>query len=409
MQRTDVAIIGAGQAGLAMSRCLQDLGIDHLVLDRGAVAQRWRSLPWRDLRLLTPNWMTRLPGHRYDGPDPKGFMDRSALVRLLERYADTAPVQTRTAVRRLSDLWGRYLIDTDGAPILARAVVIATGACDRPLVPRSLTPPGAGIMTMHSAAYEHANGLPSGGVLIVGASATGVQIARELRAAGREVTLAVGRHIPMPRRYRGQDIFDWLDRSGILADRWDGVRDLTAARRQPSMQLSGRGQIDLGLLARMGVRVTGRVLGVEAGHVRLGDTLAADLVAAEARRQRVLARIDAFIAAAGLDAPADPVAWQPQLLPQSGPSRIDLRAQGIATVIYATGYRRDYRWLDLPVLDARGELIHDGGVLPLPGLYALGLRFLRRRSSNFIDGVGRDAEELSHHLAGFLGQSRLAA
>jgi putative flavoprotein involved in K+ transport len=409
MQRTDVAIVGAGQAGLAMSRCLQGLRIDHLVLDRGGVAERWRSLHWRDLQLLTPNWMTRLPGYRYEGPDPEGFMDRAALIRLLERYAAPAPVQTGTAVQRVSDLSGRYLIDTDRGPILARAVVIATGACDRPCVPGWAEGLGAGVRAMHSEDYTSPERLPAGGVLVVGASSTGVQIARALRAAGREVTLAAGRHTHMPRRYRGHDIFHWLDLAGVLADRWDQTRDLAAVRRQPSLQLSAWGSIDLGVLARMGVRVTGRVLDAAAGQVRLGHTLAGDLAAAEARCHRVLARIDTFVEANKLDAPVDQGAWRRPLRPRSAPLQIDLKAQGIGTVIFATGYRRDYGWLDLPVVDAQGELVHDGGVLPLPGLYALGLRFLRRRSSNFIDGVGRDAEDLSLHLADFLGHRRMAA
>jgi putative flavoprotein involved in K+ transport len=207
MQRTDVAIIGAGQAGLAMSRCLQGLRIDHLLLDRGNVAERWRSLRWRDLRLLTPNWMTRLPGYRYDGTDPDGFMDHAALVRLLERYADTAPLQTQTTVRRMSRLWGRYLIDTDRGPIVARAVVIATGACNRPALPGWAGALPATVLRLHGSDYIDPAELPPGGVLVVGAAATGVQIARELVVAGREVVLAVGKHSRMPRRYRGRDIF----------------------------------------------------------------------------------------------------------------------------------------------------------------------------------------------------------
>jgi putative flavoprotein involved in K+ transport len=409
MQRTDVAIIGAGQAGLAMSRCLQGLRIDHLLLDRGNVAERWRSLRWRDLRLLTPNWMTRLPGYRYDGTDPDGFMDHTALVRLLERYADTAPLQTQTTVRRMSRLWGRYLIDTDRGPIVARAVVIATGACNRPALPGWAGALPATVLRLHGSDYIDPAELPPGGVLVVGAAATGVQIARELVVAGREVVLAVGKHSRMPRRYRGRDIFHWFDRAGLLADRWDQAPNLAAARRQPSLQLSGHGPIDLGLLAGMGVRLAGRARAADGRRLRLADTLATDIAGAEARCHRTLARIDAFIERAGIAAPADPDAWCQPVAPRPGPTRIDLRAQGIGTVIFATGYRRDYRWLDLPVLDARGELIQDGGVLPLPRLYALGLPFMRRRSSSFIDGVGRDAEDLAAHISASLGHRNIAA
>ncbi|WP_209428187.1 NAD(P)/FAD-dependent oxidoreductase [Pararhodobacter sp. SW119] len=409
MRSTDVAILGAGQAGLAMSRCLSARGIDHLLIERGAVAERWRALRWAGLRLLTPNWMTRLPEHRYTGPDPDGFMTPLALVRLLEDYARPAPILDRTAVRRLSRHGGRYLLDSDAGPIRARCVVIATGACDQPAVPPWAADLPSRLHRLHSADYAVPDHLPPGGVLVVGAAATGAQIARELHAAGREVVLAVGRHTRIPRRYRGRDIFHWLDRTGILADRWDQAANLLSARRQPSLQLSGRGPVDLGVLSRMGVQLVGHAHGAEGARLKLSGTLAADLDAAEARCHRTLARIDAFIDHTGLDAPADPDAWQAPDAARTGPATLDLRGRGIGTVIFATGYRRDYGWLDLPVLDAQGELLHEGGVLPLAGLYALGLPFLRRRSSSFIDGVGRDAVALSAHLAATLGHRRQAA
>lgn len=409
MQQTDVAILGAGQAGLAMSRCLTRRGIDHLVIERGTVAERWRAQRWADLRLLTPNWMTRLPGHRYSGSDPDAFMTPAALVRLLEDYARPTPLLTHTTVHRLSRRGGRYWLATDAGSIRARAVVIATGACDHPSLPAWAAELPTQVFRLHSTDYSTPADLPKGGVLVVGAAATGAQIARELVAAGREVVLAVGRHTRMPRRYRGHDIFRWLDRANILADRWDQSPNLPAARQQPSLQLSGHGPVDLGALSDMGVRLTGRAEGVDATRLRFADTLSHDIEAAEARCHRTLGRIDGFIARAASDAPADPDAWVPPVIAQPAPTMLDLCASGIGTVVFATGYRRDYRWLDLPVLDARGELIHDGGVLPLTGLYALGLPFMRRRSSSFIDGVGRDAEDLAARLAATLGQGRLAA
>lgn len=409
MLNTDVTIIGAGQAGLAMSRCLRTLGIEHLLIERGAVAERWRAMRWDGLRLLTTNWMTRLPGHRYTGPDPDGFMDRATLVGLLEDYGQDAPLLAQTAVRRLAPLGGRYMIETDRGPIRARAVVIATGLCDRPRLPNWANAIGDAAQVLHAAYYARPDALPAGGVLVVGASASGVQIARALAEAGRAVTLAAGRHTRMLRHYRGHDIFHWLDQAGALDDRWTEVPDLTAARRQPSLQLRGGGQIDLGLLHRAGVRLAGRAVGVTGGRGRLAETLATDMAASEVRLRRTLVRIDRHIAATGQDLPTDPHSWHAPRAPRTTPAIVDLRAEGIGTVIFVTGYRRDYGWLHLPVLDGDGELIHRGGVLPQPGLYALGLRFMRRRSSNFIDGVGRDAEELAAHLAAFLGQRRLAA
>jgi putative flavoprotein involved in K+ transport len=199
MKRTCVAILGAGQAGLAMSRCLRDRGIDHLVIERGGVAERWRGLRWAGLRLLTPNWMTRLPGFDYAGPDPDGFMTPAALVWLLEGYAGAAPILERTAVRRLTRQNGRYHLQTGAGPIGVRCVVIATGACDRPRLPPWAAALPARIHRLHSAEHSAPDDLPPGGVLVVVAGATGVQIAAELRAAGRDVVLAVGRHTRMPR------------------------------------------------------------------------------------------------------------------------------------------------------------------------------------------------------------------
>jgi putative flavoprotein involved in K+ transport len=409
MPGTDVAILGAGQAGLAMSRCLAARGIDHVLLERGDVAERWRRIPWEALRLITPAWMTRLPGHRHLGPDPDAFLDRAAVVALLEAYAraGAAPVATRTRVEHVAAARFGYRIATDRGKWTARAVVIATGACDEAATP-AWAGRIAGPEVLHASAYSRPAALPSGGVLVVGASASGAQIARELRAAGRSVTLAVGRHVRLPRRYRGRDIMHWLDRAGILDTSWDAVPDIAAARRAPSMQLTGRGgNIDLHALAAEGVRLVGRVTGADGARLALARSLPVEAAASEARLARLLDRIDAHIATAGTAAP-DPD--RPTgFMPEPGPAALDLRAEGIGAVILATGYRRNYRWLDLPVLDAAGELRHDGGITSAPGLYALGLRFLRRRSSSFIDGVGRDAEALAPAIAAFLGASRRAA
>jgi putative flavoprotein involved in K+ transport len=411
MRRTDVLIVGAGQAGLAMSACLAARSIGHALIERGRVAERWRSERWDALRLLTPNWMTRLPGHAYAGPDPKGFMSAREVADLLEAYAGAiaTPVETGTRVDGLRAAPGGFRIDTDHGPWTARAVVIATGACDRPALPAWAGALPARIHQVATPAYRNPGALPPGGVLVVGASATGVQLAREIRASGREVTLAVGRHTRMLRRYRGRDIMEWLDATGILTEPAARVTDLAAARAQPSMQLSGQpGGPDphLAALAAEGVRVTGRALGADGARLRLRPDLAEQCAASDARLARVLARIDAHAGAPGAEAPADPDAWRAPDHPACQRTVLDLDAEGIRTVIWATGFRRDYRWLHLPVLDAAGELRHQGGVTAEPGLYVLGLRFLRHRSSNFIDGVGRDAEALASHIATHLAARR---
>jgi putative flavoprotein involved in K+ transport len=407
--RSDVAIIGAGQAGLAMSACLTARGIEHVLLERGRIGERWRSERWDSLKLLTPNWMTRLPGHAYRGPDPDGFMSKVAVTRLLEEYAFRidAPISERTRVLRVSAASGGYLVATDRGTWWARAVVVATGACHGGAVPAWARALPRRIHQVVPERYRRPGELPRGGVLVVGASATGVQLAEEIHASGRPVTLAVGNHVRLPRRYRGRDIMHWMDASGLLDERAEQVPDITAARRQPSLQLVGRpgASLDLPRLASLGVSLVGRALDVSGERLALADDFRRQCAAAERRRRRLLARIDAHIARSGIAAPDDPAAWRTPAVAEAARDVLDLRAAGIETVLWATGYRRDYPWLDVPVLDAAGELSHRGGVTPAPGLYALGLRFQRRRNSSFLDGVGRDAEELADDIARHLCRS----
>jgi putative flavoprotein involved in K+ transport len=284
-------------------------------------------------------------------------------------------------------------------------VVIATGACDVPALPGWAADLPRRIRQLTAAIYRRPDDVPCGGVLVVGAAASGAQIAEELRLSGHPVTLAVGSHARLPRRYRGRDIMEWMDRSGVLADPAAAERDLAASRRQPSLQLVGRPGPDLDLprLAGIGVTLVGRASGVAGDRLALAGDLASQVAASERRRLRVLARVDAHIAQAGIAAPDDPGAWALPYVPLDADGRgLDLR--GIESVVWATGYRRDYAWLDVPVLDAAGELVHDGGVTAAPGLYALGLPFQRRRNSTFLDGVGRDAAELAAGIAGALGR-----
>lgn len=409
MHRTDAVIIGAGQAGLAMSRCLGALGVEHVVLERGRIAERWRSARWDSLRLLTPNWMTRLPGRVYRGPDPDGFMSMPEVAGLLEDYAAAfaAPVIEGTEVRAVRPAaFGGYVVETTDGVWHSRTVALATGACDRPAVPsisRALPPE---IVQMAPSAYRRPADLPDGGVLVVGAAATGVQLAEELHRSGRPVTLSVGRHTRVPRRYRGQDIMAWLDRAGILAEPAAAVRDLKRARTQPSFQLAGRsdgGAVDLASLNALGIRIAGRTAAIEGGTVRFHDDLTETLGRAQATLDRLLERLDG-VAGPG-DPPPEPEARRPIALPPS-PVHLDLAAEGIRSVVWATGYRRAYGWLQVPVLDDCGEIIHEGGVTPAPGVYVLGLSLLRRRNSTFIDGVGADAAALARRLRDFLDNPR---
>ena len=413
MPKTAVVIIGAGQAGLAMSRSLSDLDIEHVVLERGSVAQRWRSHGWDSLRMLTPNWMTRLPGFQYDGHDPDGFMSVAELVAFLQRYAvlSGVPVLGDTTVQRVEP-WGTgFRVQTSRGAWCADSVVVATGYSERPFVPPLSAGLSPSVLQMVPAAYRNPSQLPPGGVLIVGSSSTGVQLADEIHQSGRQVTLAVGRHTRLPRRYRGRDILWWLERMGSMSEDIASVRDAKASRNQPSLQLVGRpdhASLDLRGLRERGVRLVGRLRAVDGVRVHLNDDLVAKTAAADIKMAETLRRVDAFVARTGADAePAAPFepTWP---LAAGAPATIDLAAAGIATTIWATGYRRSYPWLKLRVLDARGEIIHDGGVTAVPGLYVLGMRFQRRRHSNFIDGVGADARELADHIAGTLANRRVA-
>jgi putative flavoprotein involved in K+ transport len=410
MKRTDTVVIGGGQAGLAASRCLSDRGVDHVVLERGRVAERWRSERWNSLTLLTPNWQSRLPGFRYDGPDPGGYMGMAELIDFFERYASSfpAPLQTSTSVLAVESSGSDYTVVTDNGAWRAPSVVIATGHSDVPHIPAMGSHLSPDIVQMTPTRYRAAADLPDGGVLVVGASASGIQLADEIHQSGRPVVLAVGRHTRLPRIYRGKDILWWLDRMGIFDDTPDRVYDIEVSRRQTSLQLVGRpdhATLDLPVLERRGVTLTGRVLGVDGSRVVFDDDLIAHTTAADARLAQLLVRIDRFIAEQALDAGNGgsdrfvPFRW-----PAPSPEAIDLRAAGIRSVVWATGFRRDYRWLKVPVLDRHGEVLHEGGVTPAPGLYIIGLHFLRRRKSSFIDGVGDDARELTEHIRGFLAR-----
>lgn len=407
MPHTDVIIIGGGQAGLAMSHCLSERAIAHVVLERGRVGERWRAGSWDSLRLLTPNWMARLPGADYDGPDPDGFMPAGEFAGRLETYAEAkrAPVQCATTVLSVERAGGRYYVTTDRGVWTAPSVVVATGSCDLPLVPRMARCLPGSIHQLTPNRYQVPHDLPSGGVLVVGASASGLQLAQEIHRSGRPVTLAVGAHTRLPRRYRGRDIFWWLDRVGVLDQRAEHVPDIDAARRQPSLQLvgdTGNRTLDLGTLRTAGVTLRGRLAAIEGASVSFAGDLAETMRDADRRLVRLLARIDAFAERNGLQAQTQPAERvQALVIPQSATS-LHLANAGIRTVLWATGFYRRYPWLRVPVLDAEGEIAHEGGVTVAPGLYALGLRFMRRRRSSYIDGCGQDAQELAGHVAAAL-------
>lgn len=412
--RTTVVVIGAGHSGLAVSHFLSQRSIDHVVLERGEVAWSWRTQRWDSLRLLTPNWQSRLPGLCYGGGDPDGYMTMPEVIEFISGYARLidAPVLTGAAVAsvRRGPGGAGYVIDTERGRFECEAAVLATGGFGRPKVPDLGEPLPAGVAALSPFEYRSPEGLAPGGVLVVGASATGVQIADEVQRSGRPVTLAVGEHVRMPRLYRGRDVFWWMERSGLLDERYDEVDDIVRVRRTPSPQLSGtpeRATLDLNALTDAGVRLAGRLGAVRGGKALLSGSLPNKCELADLKLNRLLDAFDEWAASAGTGNGAGdvgpPERFEPTRTPPSPPLELDLTSGEIATVIWATGFVPDYSWLDIDVLDRRGRIRHDGGVVTgSPGLYVIGLNFLRRRKSSFIHGAEDDARDLVSHLAAHL-------
>ena len=414
MRSATTVIIGGGHAGLAMSRQLSDRSIDHVVLERGEVANSWRTERWDSLRLLTPNWLSRLPGHEYQGADPDGFASMTEIAAFIDGYARAieAPVQAQTVVTSVRSGPAGYTVQTNQGEWSATTVVLATGACNLPDVPEvaAAVPPNLTCLTPMQ--YRNVEQLDEGGVLVVGASASGLQLANEIAASGRTVTLAVGEHVRAPRMYRGRDILWWMDAAGVLDERYDEVDDIRRARNVPSAQLVGtpeRMTLDLNTLRGMGVRLVGRFAAVRDGVAQFSGSLRNVCALADLKMGRLLDTIDEWASEQGLDAEVGPSHRpEPTDVDASPPLQLDLRTGEISTILWATGYRPDYSWLDVPVLDRKGRLRHDGGVVDAPGLYVVGLPFLRRRRSSFIDGASADTADLAGHLHAYLDRFALA-
>jgi len=401
-----------------MSRCLAERSIDHVLLERGEVAHSWRTERWDSLRLLTPNWQSRLPGFSYDGDDPDGYRSLPEVVDFIAGYAKaiSAPVRTHTTVTSVRDADAGYVVRTNRGDWRCRTVVLASGACNIARVPSLAARLPASVASLTAQSYRNPAQLADGGVLVVGASSSGTQIANELQRSGRAVTLSVGEHIRAPRVYRGRDLEWWMDAAGVLDERYDQVDDITRARRVPSLQLAGtpdRSTLDLNRLTDVGVRLVGRLAGVtEDGKAQFAGSLRNMCAMSDLKMRRLLDLIDEWARANGLDHAVEPPdRLPPTRVEEAPPLGMDLVKSGIKTIIWATGYRPDYSWLELPVLDRKGYVTHDGGIVASPGVYLMGMQFLRRRKSALIDGAGDDARELSAHLAAYLDNAapRLSA
>jgi putative flavoprotein involved in K+ transport len=406
---TTTVVVGGGHCGLAVSRCLSQHSIDHVVLERSEVANAWRNERWDSLRLLTPNWQCRLPGYEYEGDDPDGFMSASQVADFITKYAKViaAPVMTGTTVTSVRRNDDGYVVTTDQGEWKCATVVLASGAFNIPRVPAlaaALPPEVTALTTME---YRNPDALSEGAVMVVGASATGVQIAAEIRRSGREVMLAVGEHVRGPRLYRGKDIHWWMEAAGVLDERYDEVDDIVRARRVPSMQLAGsdeRASFDLNALTSIGVQLFGRLAGINDGRAQFSGSLRNKCELADLKLGRLLDTIDewAITEHMEVDALPPPHRFEPTVVESSPQLGLDLKNGHIRTIVWATGFRPDYSWLDVPVLDTKGMIRHDGGVADSPGMYLIGMPFLRRRKSSFMDGGRVDAEDLTNELKLYL-------
>jgi putative flavoprotein involved in K+ transport len=403
VEQIQTLVIGGGQAGLVMSHRLKQRGLAHLVLERQRIAERWRSERWDGLRFQFPNWSVNLPDFSFPHTDPDGFATTGEIVEFIDAYAAFVAPPIRCGVDvtalRCRDGVSGFVAKTSDGVIEADNVVVATGPYQRPVSP-ALLRDDDGIFQVHASRYLNPDQLPPGAVLVVGSGASGAQIAEELLRAGRRVYLSVGRHTRLPRRYRGRDLIWWLSAMGI---------DQTPLeQRGPSRLLPvisgayGGHTIDFRRFAAEGVALLGRVKAARDGVIDITPDLGESLANGDTVFAAFLDMVDAHVEQHGLNLPQDSDAGA--MLPDppcvTEPLRhLDLRAEGIGAVIWATGYGVDFGWIDVPVLDISGEPIHRGGITAVPGLYFLGLQWLSKMSSSFLSGVGDDAADLADHIA----------
>ena len=401
VETIEVLVVGAGQAGIAMSEHLSQNGIPHLVLERARIAEKWRTGRWDNLVANGPAWHDRFPGLEFAG-DADAFPGKDTVADYFVDYAAqiAAPIRCGVEVMdvRRNAKGPGFQVQTSTGMIEARYVIAATGPFQRPVMP-ALVPDDAGITQIHSAAYRNPDQLPKGGVLVVGAGSSGAQIADELMQAGRRVTLSVGPHGRPPRRYRGRDFVWWL---GVL-NKWDA--EASPDTKHVTIAVSGAQggkTVDFRQLAAAGMTLAGRVQGYADGEISFGGDLAANLAKGDADYLAVLAEADAYVTRNGLDLPPEPEAWliAPDPICVTHPiASLNLAAAGITSIIWATGYALDFGWLKLDCFDAKGRPIHQRGVSREPGIYFLGLPWQARRGSAFIWGVWHDAKHVADHLA----------
>ena len=399
-ETVETLVIGGGQAGLVMSHRLKQRGLPHLVLERQRIAERWRSERWDGLKFQFPNWSVRLPDFPFPHSDPDAFSGTDEIIKFIEAYAKfvAPPIRCGVEVTRLAQRDGAgFIAETADGAIAADNVVVATGPYQRALVPPLLR--GHPVFQVHASNYQNPEQLPPGAVLVAGAGASGAQIAEEVLCAGRRVYLSVGRHRRLPRRYRGRDLVWWLAEMRI---------DQTPTEQRGPMILGpvisgayGGRTIDLRRFAADGMILLGRLIAAHDGVLEIAPGLAECLANGDLVCTNFLNIVDGYVKLHGLDLPEEPDARAALPDPPCVTAplrRLDLGAEGISAVIWATGYSLDFGWIDMPVLDSDGEPVHRNGISSVPGLYFLGLQWLSKMSSSFLSGVGDDAAVLAEHI-----------
>ena len=407
-------VIGGGPAGLSMSYCLKQMGVDHVVLEKHRIGHEWRERRWDSFCLVTPNWQCRLPGFPYAGPDPNGFMLKHEIVKYVEDYARSfdPPVAegvSATALRAAPK--GGFELQTSAGPLRADQVVIATGGYHVPSIPRLAERLPDEITQMHASAYRNPAQLAPGDVLVIGSGQSGCQIAEDLHLAGRAVHLCLGSAPRTARRYRGRDVVDWLEDMGYYHMPVHEHPLKERVRAKANHYVTGRDggrDIDLRLRAREGMRLYGRVTGARGALLDLAGDLRQNLDQADAVAESIKTTIDKFITERGLAAPAE-ARYVPVWEPAEEPRTLDLAAAGITTVIWSTGFRTDYSWVEVPIFDGRGYPVHKRGVTAADGLYFLGLPWLYTWGSGRFSGVAADAVHLADHIAARLRLAHPAA
>ena len=399
-----VIIVGAGQAGLSVSYCLKERGIDHILLEAERVAHSWRSERWDTFCLVTPNWQCRLPGHAYSGSDPYGFMIKHEIVDYVESYAQKYELPVREHVRVHSlekNAAGRFELETSRGRFSADQVVVATGCYHAPRIPKYASEVPQGIVQLHSSNYKNPGSLPPGEVLVVGTGQSGAQIAEDLHLEGRRVHLAVGNAPRCARRYRGKDVVEWLDQLGYYDIPIDKHPNREQVRDKTNHYVTGRNgghDLDLRQLALEGMRLYGPLASIRAGRAEFDAGLTENLDGADAVYNSINRTIDAFIEKSGIDAPPGSE-YLPVWKPEAESRELDLELAGISSIIWSTGFSSDFGWIRLPVLDRDGFPEHHRGITDVPGFYVIGLPWLHTWGSGRFSGVGRDAGHIVERIA----------